>query len=170
MIMRNKFLKSVGILAVASLMSGCNAHSGGFTNSQGGTVIGGLTGAVVGNQFGKGNGNVAATALGAVIGAISGNAVGAHMDRPVPAGQTVIVREQPRVVYRDRTPDYNRSRHRCSYYDRGERAACLRGIADRERSEQKARERRAYNREVNRCGPGREWQPAFLKCGPIGGR
>ena len=164
--MRNKLLKSVGILAVAGLMSGCMAHGSGLNNQTGGTVIGGLAGAVVGNQFGKGSGKTAATALGAVIGAMTGNSVGAHMDRP--AGQTVIVREQPRVVYRDRTPGgYN---HRCSYYDRGERAACLRGSADRERADQRARERRAYDREVNRCGPGRTWYPAFLKCGRIRGR
>lgn len=136
----NKLLKLTSVLAVAGLMSGCNAHSGGFTNSQGGTVIGGLTGAVVGNQFGKGRGNVAATALGAVIGAISGNAVGESMDRP--AGQTVIIREKhtPRYEY----PVY---RGRCSgYYDRGERAACLRGVAERNRAEADARERRAYER------------------------
>ena len=147
----NNFLKLTSVLAVAGLMSGCNAHSGGFTNSQGGTVIGGLTGAVVGNQFGKGRGNVAATALGAVIGAISGNAVGESMDRP--AGQTVIIREAPPVVYREsrrRRPisDYGPC---SSYYDRGERAACLRGVAERERAAQRARERRAYDREANRC-------------------
>lgn len=163
--MRNKLLKSVGILAVSVLMSGCMAHGGGFNNQQGGTLIGGLTGAVVGNQFGKGKGNIAATALGAVIGALAGNAVGANMDRP--AGQATVIVREPTVVYRDRNPVYN---HRCSYYDRGERAACLRGSADRERAEQKAREDRAYNREVNRCGTGRRWYPHSLRCGRIRGR
>ena len=164
----NIVLKSIGILAVAGLMTGCTAHGGGFNNQTGGTVIGGLTGAVVGNQFGKGRGKTAATALGAVIGAMTGNSVGAHMDRP--AGQTVTVRE-PQVIYkekwyRERHTGHRHSRHSCSrYYDRGERAACLRGVAQREQAEQRAREKRAYDRVVNRCGPGRRWYPAFLKCG-----
>ena len=154
----NNFLKLTSVLAVAGLLAGCNAHGGGFTNSQGGTVIGGLTGAVVGNQFGKGRGNVAATALGAVIGAISGNAVGESMDRP--AGQTVIVREAPPPpVYRNeprrRRPPISDYGPCSSYYDRGERAACLRGVAERERDAQRARERNAYDREVNRCSANR---------------
>ena len=41
--------------------------------SYGGAVIGGVAGAVLGNQVGKGHGREAATALGAVVGAIAGD-------------------------------------------------------------------------------------------------
>lgn len=38
----------------------------------GGLAVGGLAGAVLGNQVGKGNGRTAATAVGAVVGALAG--------------------------------------------------------------------------------------------------
>lgn len=38
----------------------------------GGLAVGGVAGAVLGNQVGKGNGRVAATAVGAVVGALAG--------------------------------------------------------------------------------------------------
>ncbi len=41
----------------------------------GGAVIGGVAGAVLGNQVGKGHGREAATALGAVVGAFTGDRV-----------------------------------------------------------------------------------------------
>ncbi|MFO1191598.1 MAG: glycine zipper 2TM domain-containing protein [Rhodoferax sp.] len=41
----------------------------------GGAVVGGLAGALVGNQMGQGHGREAATALGAVIGAFAGDRV-----------------------------------------------------------------------------------------------
>lgn len=41
--------------------------------SYGGSVIGGITGAIVGNQIGGGHGKEAATALGAITGAIIGD-------------------------------------------------------------------------------------------------
>ena len=137
----NKFLRTVSVLAVAVGLSACNAHTSGFNNQTGGTIVGGITGAVVGNQFGKGTGKTAATALGAVIGAMTGNSVGAHMDRP--AGQTVIIREPRRHNHYERPVRTGR----CSqYYDRGTRAACLRGLADRKRAQQEEREREAYKR------------------------
>ena len=40
-----------------------------------GAVAGGVTGAVVGNQMGRGNGNAIMTLLGAAGGAIAGNAI-----------------------------------------------------------------------------------------------
>ncbi len=48
--------------------------------SYGGAVIGGVAGALVGNQLGKGHGREAATALGAVVGAFTGDRV-ANRDR-----------------------------------------------------------------------------------------
>ncbi len=46
----------------------------------GGAVIGGVAGALLGNQLGKGHGREAATALGAVVGAFTGDRV-ANRDR-----------------------------------------------------------------------------------------
>jgi uncharacterized protein YcfJ len=46
----------------------------------GGAVIGGVAGALLGNQVGRGHGREAATALGAVVGAFSGDAI-ANRDR-----------------------------------------------------------------------------------------
>ncbi|MCZ4313595.1 glycine zipper 2TM domain-containing protein [Comamonadaceae bacterium G21597-S1] len=49
----------------------------------GGAIVGGLAGAVLGNQVGKGHGREAATALGAVVGAFTGDRVAGrgHGDR-----------------------------------------------------------------------------------------
>ncbi len=44
-------------------------------HSYGGAVVGGITGAIVGNQIGKGHGREAATAVGAVAGAIVGDKI-----------------------------------------------------------------------------------------------
>ena len=58
-------------------LSGCATMS---ENETAGTLIGGVAGAVVGNQFGKGTGKTAATALGAVIGATAGRNIGRSLD------------------------------------------------------------------------------------------
>ena len=57
------------------LLTGCEGHK-----KEAGTVIGGVTGALIGSQFGKGGGQIAMTALGAVGGAMIGNSIGASMD------------------------------------------------------------------------------------------
>lgn len=44
--------------------------------SPGGAIIGGLAGAIIGNQVGGGNGRTAATAAGAIVGAIAGDRIG----------------------------------------------------------------------------------------------
>lgn len=46
-----------------------------------GAVAGGLTGAVVGNQMGRGNGNTAMTILGAAGGAFAGNEIEKNMKK-----------------------------------------------------------------------------------------
>ena len=63
----------------------CNSHwvnetrrTGG--REYGGAVVGGVAGALLGNQVGKGHGREAATALGAVIGAFAGDRI-ANRDR-----------------------------------------------------------------------------------------
>lgn len=57
----------------------------------GGAVVGGVAGALVGNQVGKGHGREAATALGAVVGAFAGDRI-ANGDRWDPR------RDEPREV------------------------------------------------------------------------
>jgi uncharacterized protein YcfJ len=46
----------------------------------GGAIVGGVAGAVLGNQVGKGHGREAATAVGAVVGAVAGDRL-ANQDR-----------------------------------------------------------------------------------------
>ena len=52
----------------------------GPQHNPGGLVIGGVAGALLGNQVGKGHGREAATALGAVVGAVAGDRI-ANRDR-----------------------------------------------------------------------------------------
>ena len=52
----------------------------GQQHSYGGAVIGGVAGALLGNQVGKGHGREAATAVGAVVGAMAGDRM-ANRDR-----------------------------------------------------------------------------------------
>lgn len=53
-------------------------HTGG--REYGGAVVGGVAGALLGNQVGRGHGREAATALGAVVGAFAGDHI-ANRDR-----------------------------------------------------------------------------------------
>lgn len=55
--------------------------SGCMNKEQGGTLLGGIGGAVAGAQFGKGSGRLATTAAGALLGAVIGNHVGASLDK-----------------------------------------------------------------------------------------
>lgn len=80
-----------------------------------GVAIGGVTGAIVGNQVGKGNGKVAATALGAVVGALAGNNIAnnnANANRqPVQDRQCQWINDGSQyVVGYDVTYDYNNKR------------------------------------------------------------
>ncbi len=66
---------AVSLALIAPLgIAGC------ANNEEGGTAIGAITGAIVGNQFGRGSGKVAATMAGAVIGGIVGNSIGRDLD------------------------------------------------------------------------------------------
>lgn len=87
----------------------------------GGAVIGGVAGALLGNQVGKGHGRQAATALGAVVGALAGDRV-ANRDR---WGQ---YEEAPREVTTCRTVSEVRTRitgYRVSYEYRGQQFVTL---------------------------------------------
>ena len=134
----NKIMKTMSAVGMVAVLAGCNAHSGGFNNAQMGTVIGGVAGGVVGNHFGKGSGKTAATAVGAVIGAMTGSSVGSHMDRPHNT-RTVIVRE-PRRYRR------HGSGVCAGYANEGVRAACNRGVAEREAQRQRDAELDDYHR------------------------
>ena len=56
------------------------AACGGGPNEDAGTVVGAVAGGLVGNQFGKGSGNVLATVAGATIGGLVGSEIGRSMD------------------------------------------------------------------------------------------
>ena len=117
----------------ALLISTCLIALGGcqMTNRDLGTYTGAAAGGLLGYTVGKGSGKHIATGVGAVLGAIVGGKVGESMDRPP-------------VVVRQTTT--NQSTGPCSYMaNAGERAACKRGVADREKAVQRERERDAYN-------------------------
>jgi uncharacterized protein YcfJ len=78
--------------------------------SVGGVLIGGVAGAIVGNQVGKGHGREAATAAGAVVGALAGNSIAqrggtapaptAYEQREVRSCRTVMDTQQRASGYR----------------------------------------------------------------------
>jgi uncharacterized protein YcfJ len=81
----------------------------------GGAVIGGVAGALLGNQVGRGHGREAATALGAVVGAFTG-------DNLVNQGRYPQYQEVPREVTTCRTVTEMQSRisgYRVDYEYRG---------------------------------------------------
>ena len=122
-------LKTTAVIAIVAL-SGCNAHNGGLSNKTKASLLGGVAGGFVGNQFGSGSGNAAATALGAVLGVVAGQSL--VQDAPV---------QQP--VYQTSSP-YVISGTCDQYFNQGARAACNRGVSDRERAQQRKLEREAY--------------------------
>ena len=124
--------KSLAIAAVAvTMLSGCQTS----TNAQDfplGPVLGGVAGGFIGNQFGKGTGKTAATALGAVGGVL----LGQQLQRPVSTEHTHggSVNQAPAHVVTG-----------CdTYYNAGARAACNRGVADRNKAYQRRVENQAY--------------------------
>jgi len=99
-------------------------------------IITGIGGGIIGNQFGKGSGKNAATAFGAVAGILFGqrlnqtqNQCGTY-NNPCRHVQSHYV---PRMITR------------CDVYrNPGARAACNRGVADRNRAYQRQVESQAY--------------------------
>lgn len=55
----------------------------------GGSILGGVAGALLGSQVGQGNGKVAAGALGAIAGAIAGDRIQNNQAQAVPQSQQV---------------------------------------------------------------------------------
>jgi len=66
--------------ALTAMFAATVFSAGCANNQEGGTVLGAVTGGIIGNQFGKGGGKVAATMAGAVIGGIAGNEIGRKLD------------------------------------------------------------------------------------------
>jgi surface antigen len=73
----NKLL-IIGAVVTISL-SACQSSGWGQKQSVG-TLLGAGGGALLGNQFGKGTGNVIATAVGTIGGALLGNEIGSSLD------------------------------------------------------------------------------------------
>jgi uncharacterized protein YcfJ len=66
------------VACIIILITGC---SGYVTKQDTGTIIGALTGGVLGNSVGKGSGKIVTTYLGTVIGATAGNGIGESFDK-----------------------------------------------------------------------------------------
>lgn len=67
-------------MAAVTLLAGCEGTGMG-TKQTFGTLGGAATGAVIGSQFGSGDGRVAATAIGTLLGAFAGSEIGSSLDR-----------------------------------------------------------------------------------------
>jgi uncharacterized protein YcfJ len=75
----NHFL-IIGILAMGLMSTSCSTPQG--PNQAGGTMIGGVSGALLGAAIGgSGTSAVVGAGLGAVAGGFAGNQIGASMDR-----------------------------------------------------------------------------------------
>lgn len=92
--------------------------------SYGGAIIGGVAGAVLGNQIGKGHGREAATAVGAIAGAVTGD----RIDNANGGGAVVGYQQQPREVTTCRTVNEVQNRltgYRVTYEYRGRQSTVL---------------------------------------------
>lgn len=69
----------IPVILVAGLLGGCAENMA--TKQTGGTILGGIGGAVAGAQFGKGKGQLAMTAIGTLLGAYVGSEVGRSLDK-----------------------------------------------------------------------------------------
>jgi surface antigen len=67
-------------LMAGALLTACSNGQGGIDHTSTGMVLGSVAGGVVGNQIGKGRGNVLATVGGAVVGGIIGSQIGKSLD------------------------------------------------------------------------------------------
>ena len=73
------FKKSLVLMAVAVLVSGCGSTGG--PKQTGGALLGGIGGAAIGSQFGKGDGQLVGVAAVTLLGALIGSEVGASLDK-----------------------------------------------------------------------------------------
>jgi len=97
--------------------------AGNGERNYGGAVVGGIAGALLGNQVGGGHGREAATAAGAVIGALSGDNI-ANKD----SNRVERYEESPREVQRCRTVESWQQRltgYQVTYEYHGQRYSTL---------------------------------------------
>lgn len=78
----------VALLMTALIVAGCEQ---GRQKETAGTVLGGIGGAILGAQVGKGSGQIVATAIGTLAGAFIGNQIGVSLDK---ADQQAMVRAE----------------------------------------------------------------------------
>jgi surface antigen len=69
------------VIATAALAVGLTGCSGPNGKQDTGLAVGALAGGIIGNQVGKGKGNILATVAGAVVGGIVGSEIGKSMDK-----------------------------------------------------------------------------------------
>ena len=70
----------LAFVAILFLVAGCENYDRG-TKETGGTILGGVGGALLGSQIGGGSGQIVATAAGTLLGAWLGNEIGRSLDR-----------------------------------------------------------------------------------------
>ena len=71
------YKQMLSLVLVATLLSGCAQDE---PKQTGGRLIGGVAGAVLGSQFGKGKGQLVGVALGTLAGSYLGGSLGQAMD------------------------------------------------------------------------------------------
>jgi surface antigen len=75
-----RHLRSLAV-TFATLSLGLAACSGPNGKQDTGLAVGAVAGGIIGNQVGKGKGNILATVAGAVVGGIVGSEIGRSMDK-----------------------------------------------------------------------------------------
>jgi len=86
--------KVITALSLCAVLGACAAPGGpgpgefGVNDTTGGTVLGAGAGALLGNQFGRGAGQVGMTVLGALAGGLLGHSVGQSLDAADQAAMT----------------------------------------------------------------------------------
>jgi surface antigen len=75
--------KRLAVIAAAALLPALltACAPGGANKSDGGMIVGAAAGGIVGNQIGRGKGNILATVAGAVVGGIVGSEIGRGLDQ-----------------------------------------------------------------------------------------
>jgi surface antigen len=69
----------VALALVPALLTAC--APGGNNRENGGMVVGAAAGGIIGNQVGRGKGNILATVAGVVVGGIVGSEIGRSLDQ-----------------------------------------------------------------------------------------
>ena len=106
-------------------LSACQAHN---PQTQQGALVGALAGGLLGNTVGKGTGKTIATGVGAVLGTLVGQELaGGNRGHQEPRQRTVMTVGNCNNIA-----------------NAGARAACERGVAERDRIAQRQAEQRAY--------------------------